>query len=41
MASSSEITYSLGTGGDEGLLSIDGTTGEVTLTGDPDDETQG
>ena len=34
------VTFSLGTGGDEGLLSIDGTTGEVTLTGDPDDETQ-
>jgi Ca2+-binding RTX toxin-like protein/uncharacterized OB-fold protein len=38
--SSAGITYSLGTGGDEGLFSINGTTGVVTLTGDPDHESK-
>ena len=32
------VTFTLGTDGDAGLLSIDGGTGEVTLTGNPDDE---
>jgi len=36
----SSVTYGLGTGGDEGLFSINPTTGVVTLTGNPDFETK-
>ncbi|QEP44775.1 cadherin repeat domain-containing protein [Ectothiorhodospiraceae bacterium BW-2] len=37
---SGTVTYSLKTGADAGLFSIDANSGEVTLTGDPDFETK-
>ncbi|MFM4705261.1 cadherin domain-containing protein [Aeromonas bivalvium] len=39
--SSGSTSYSLKAGGDAALLSIDATTGAVTLTGNPDHETKG
>ncbi|TKB77299.1 MAG: DUF4347 domain-containing protein [Nitrospira sp.] len=37
---STPLSYSLGTGGDEGAFTINGSTGDVTLTGNPDYETK-